>query len=213
MKNRIRELRKANGLTMKELGEIIGAAESTISQYETGKRQLGNETLLRLGEYFGVSVGYILGAEGLPISTNLKTDASPLPAVRIPVLGSVPAGIPLEAIEDILDWEEIPATLCSGGREYFALQVKGDSMWPDYLPGDVVIVRRSPVCDSGDVCVVYVNGYDATLKQVKLLDNGSLTIIPKNQAYPPRTFTPEEIQSLPVSIAGIVVELRRKVSQ
>ena len=63
MKNRIRELRKAQGLTMKELGTVVGLAESTISQYETGKRQPDNETLLRLGEFFGVSVDFLLGGE------------------------------------------------------------------------------------------------------------------------------------------------------
>ena len=63
MTNRIRELRKAKGLTMKQLGEVVDLAESTISQYETGRRQPDNETLLRLGEYFDVTVGYILGAE------------------------------------------------------------------------------------------------------------------------------------------------------
>ena len=63
MGNRIRELRKMRGITMKQLGEALGVAESTISHYETGRRQLDNETLLRLGEFFGVSVGYILGAE------------------------------------------------------------------------------------------------------------------------------------------------------
>lgn len=133
--------------------------------------------------------------------------------IRIPVLGAVPAGIPLEAIEDIVDWEEIPASMCAGDREYFALEVKGDSMWPDYLPGDIVIVRKTPCCESGDICVVYVNGYDATLKQVKLGEDGSLSIIPKNPSYPPRTFTRDEVQSMPVSIAGVVVELRRKISK
>ena len=134
-----------------------------------------------------------------------------LGAVRIPVLGSVPAGIPLEAVEDILDWEEIPASMCSGDREYFALQVQGDSMWPDYLPGDVVIIRKSPCCESGEDCVVYVNGYNATLKQIKLGKDGSLSIIPRNPNYPPKTYSAEEVQNLPVSIAGVVVELRRKV--
>lgn len=62
MQNRIRELRKQHRITMKQLGEVIGVAESTISQYETGKREPDNETLLRLGEYFGVSVDYLLGA-------------------------------------------------------------------------------------------------------------------------------------------------------
>lgn len=64
MTNRIRELRKQKGLTMKQLGEVVDLAESTISQYETGKRQPDNETLFRLGEFFGVTVGYLLGVEG-----------------------------------------------------------------------------------------------------------------------------------------------------
>lgn len=64
MGNRIRELRKQCGITMKQLGNVIDLAESTISQYENGKRQPDNETLLRLSEYFNVTVGYLLGVEG-----------------------------------------------------------------------------------------------------------------------------------------------------
>lgn len=205
MQTRIRELRRAKGMTLKQLGDVLGMAESTISQYETGKRQPDNETIWKLGEFFGVTVGYLLGVE------NDRNESTQPNAVRIPVLGSIPAGIPIEAIEDIIDWEEIPTSMCSGSREYFALLVKGDSMWPDYLPGDVVIVRKTPACESGDVCVVYVNGFEATLKQVKLGEDGSLTTVPRNQNYNPRTYSPEEIQSLPVSIAGVVVELRRKI--
>ena len=63
MNNRIRELRKKRNITMKQLGEVIDLAESTISQYETGKRQPDNETLLKLSEFFDVTVGYLLGAE------------------------------------------------------------------------------------------------------------------------------------------------------
>ena len=175
-----------------------------MSGYETGKFEAELGTYEKIAEYFGVTLDFLLGRD---TTKNPK-------AIRIPVLGSVPAGIPLEAVEDVIDWEELPQSMVTGGREYFALQVKGDSMWPDYLPGDVVIVRRQPTCLSGEDCVVYVNGYDATLKQVRLDEiDHSLTIIPRNQSYPPRTFTQEEIQSLPVSIAGVVVELRRKVGR
>ena len=72
MGNRIRELRKAKGLTMKQLGEELGLAESTISHYETGRRQLDNETLLRLGEFFDVSVGYLLGVENAPAEVGKR---------------------------------------------------------------------------------------------------------------------------------------------
>lgn len=201
--NRIKELRNEQNIKQAELASIVKVSQAALSGYETGKYEADIETYKRIAEYFSVSLDYLLGKETLPSN-----------AIKIPVLGSVPAGIPLEAIEDIIDWEEIPQSLASGGKEYFALQVEGDSMYPDYLPGDIVIVQKTPVCASGDDCVVYVNGYDATLKQVKLDEkHGTLTIVPKNPSYPPRTFSKEEIQSLPVTIAGVVVELRRKVGR
>ena len=103
--------------------------------------------------------------------------------------------------------------MCNGEKEYFGLRVKGDSMYPEYLDGDTVIVRKTPCCDSGDVCVVYVNGYDATLKRIKLNEDGSITLQPRNPEYPPRTYSLAEVESVPVSIAGVVVELRRKVKK
>lgn len=199
--NNLKAARKAKRLTQIEVANIIGLSQSSYSYWENSDVKIEPSALSKLAELFGVTVDYLIGVND-----------NPQASISIPVLGAVPAGIPLEAVEEIVDWEEIPAAMTAGGREYFALQVTGDSMWPDYLEGDVVIVRKSPICESGDVCVVYVNGYDATLKQVKLSEDGSLTIVPKNQSYPPRTFSPQEVRELPVSIAGIVVELRRKIS-
>jgi repressor LexA len=203
--NNLRAARKKKGLTQAEVANFIGIGQSGYSDWERGKTsRIDPNSLAQLSQLLGVTVDYILGDESLPTTPT---------GIRIPVLGSIPAGIPLEAVEDIDDWEEIPQSMCSGGKEYFALKVQGDSMWPDYLPGDVVIIRKDSSCESGDVCVVYVNGYDATLKQVKLGEYGSLSIIPKNQSYAPRTYTKEEVVDLPVSIAGVVVELRRKIKK
>ncbi len=199
---RLKEARKAKGLTQMEVSRIIGISQNGYSDWETGKNRVDTATLNKLAALFNVSVDYLLGND----------DALTQAVLRVPVLGSVPAGVPLEAIEDIIDWEELPQSMAVGGKEYFALQVEGDSMYPDFLPGDIVIVLKTPVCNSGDICVVYVNGFSATLKQVRLNDaDRSLTIVPRNPNYPPRTFSAEEIRSLPVSIAGVVVELRRKV--
>ena len=119
----------------------------------------------------------------------------------------VPAGVPLEAIEDIIDTEEIPAEWTTGGREYFGLRVKGDSMYPKYMDGDIIIVRKQDTCDSGQDCVVYVNGYDATLKQVKLLPDGGVRLQPLNPSYAPKTYYEGDET---ITIAGVVVEIRRK---
>lgn len=202
--NNLKSARKATGLTQAEVAASIGITQNAYSYWENGKVKIDHESLAKLSKLFGVTIDYLMGISEQP-QDNI---------VKIPVLGTIPAGIPLEAIEDIIDYEEIPRSFLSGGKEYFALAVKGDSMWPDYLPGDVVIVRKQPICNSGDDCIVYVNGYDATLKQVKLNDEDhSLTLIPRNQSYPPRTYTQDEIQALPVTIAGVVVELRRKIKK
>lgn len=189
-------------MTQAEVAAIIGVTQNGLSNWETGRNRVDLVTLQRLADLYGVTTDYLLGKDDQPNPVVL----------RVPVFRKVPAGIPLEAIEDVVDWEELPQSMAKGGREYFALQVVGDSMWPDYLERDVVIVRKTEICTSGDVCVVYVNGYDATLKQVKLDEaRGSLTIIPRNPSYPPRTYTRQEIRELPVTIAGVVVELRRKI--
>lgn len=198
--NNLKAARKAKKLTQIEVANAIGLSQSSYSYWENSDVKIEPSALSKLADLFGVTVDYLIGASDTPINS-----------VSVPVLGSVPAGIPLEAVEDVLDWEEIPAAMCAGGKEYFALRVTGDSMWPDYLEGDVVIVHKTPVCESGDVCVAYVNGYDATLKQVKISEDGCVSLIPKNPSYPPRTFSPKEVQELPVSIAGVVVELRRKI--
>lgn len=201
--NRIKELRAKNNIKQAELAAAIKVSQAALSGYETEKYEADLDTYRRIADFFKVSLGYLLG-----------TDDTSAAVLRIPVLGSVPAGIPLEAIEDIIDWEELPQSMAAGGKEYFALQVQGDSMYPDYLPGDVVIVQKTPVCSSGDDCVVYVNGYDATLKQVRLNDaDRSLTLQPRNTSYNPRTYTRQEIEELPVTIAGVVVELRRKLGR
>lgn len=201
--NRIKKARQIRNMKQQDLAQRIGVAQSTLSHWENGIYEPDITAIGKMCAELNVSIDYLLGLADVSQSVS--------EAVTIPVLGSVPAGVPLEAIEDVLDWEEIPASMCTGDREYFALQVRGDSMWPDYLPGDVVILRKSPTCETGDVCVVYVNGDDATLKQVKRHEDGSLSIIPRNQSYPPRTFTPSEVRDLPVAIAGVVVELRRKI--
>jgi repressor LexA len=205
--NNILSLRKAAGVSQAELGKAIGVAQNTVSAWEKGSRQPDNECLRLLAEYFDVSVDEILGYN----KTNIRPANLSNSVVTINVYGQIPAGIPVEAIEDIIGTEQIPAEWGAGGREFFALQVKGDSMYPVYLDGDIVIVRKQNTCLTGDDCVVYVNGYDATLKRVKLHDDGSIEIIPLNVNYPPRTFTREEAENMPITIGGVVVELRRKI--
>ena len=125
------------------------------------------------------------------------------------VYGTIPAGIPMECIEDIIDTEEISADMLKGGKQYFGLKIKGNSMYPDYLNGDTIILEKTDDCESGDECCVMVNGSDGTFKKVIKNENG-IILQPLNSEYQPMFYTNEQIKSLPVRIIGKVVELRRK---
>lgn len=169
-----------------------------MGMWESGKNRPAYETLLKIAETFGVSVDDLTGA-GVP---------GPRKGVKIPVLGCVQAGIPSEAVENILDYEEISPEMASQG-EFFALKVRGNSMEPRFSPGDVVIVRRQPTVESGEIGVVLVNGDCATVKKVVRYPGG-ISLVAFNPTYDPMYFSNEEIESLPVSILGKVVELRAK---
>lgn len=211
--NRFREQRIKHGYkSQKELADVLFVNQTAVSQWERGVTTPSSQLLVKLSELYGVTTDYLLGHVKEDLASS-SLDKHPVSSgvIRIPVLGQIQAGVPMEAIEDVLDWEEIPASWGSGNRQYFGLRVKGDSMYPKYLEGDTVILQKEKTCDNGDDCAVLVNGDAATLKQVFFRDGGAIELRPINPAYPPRTYTPAEIESLPVQVLGIVVELRRKI--
>ncbi len=128
---------------------------------------------------------------------------------QIPVLGRVPAGVPVEAVEDVIETLELDAPMANDGNAYFALLVTGDSMVPEYRDGDIVIVRVQSTAETGDDVVAYVDGSDATLKRFTRTVNG-IQLRPLNPAYPVRSFTSDEVTAQKVALAGVVVEQRRR---
>ena len=197
----LKGLRKSNGLTQTEFAKKFHIATGTIAMWETGKRQPDTETVKRIADFFGVSVDFLLGRSNTAMPERN--------AIRIPVLGYVAAGIPIDAIEDVLDYEELDPERFNSDYQYFGLKIKGDSMTPRIHDGDVVIVRRQPDVESGDVAIVCINGSEATCKQVKKHTEG-VTLVSYNASYEPMFFTNHEVNNLPVTVLGKVVELRGK---
>lgn len=193
---RIKELRKGAGLTQAQFAQQFNIATGTIGMWETGMREPDTKTAAKIARFFRVSIGYLVGEE--PRGSG----------VLIPVLGKVQAGLPIEAIEDVLDYEEISPHLAATG-DFFALQVRGNSMEPRMVEGDVVVVRKQSFADSGDTVVALVNGNEATVKRLKIMQEG-IMLIANNSAYEPLFYTNKEIEHLPISILGKVVELRGK---
>lgn len=199
LSEQLKKYRRERGMSQKEVASMIFMSQQAYAKYEVGTSTPNPETLARLAEIFGVSVDDLVG-EG-------KTGGNRR-GLRIPVLGNVAAGIPIEAITDVEDFEEITEEMAANG-EYVALHIHGQSMEPRMTEGDVVIVRLQDDVDSGDTAIVLVNGGDATCKKVKKTADG-IMLLSLNPAYEPMYYSNEEIASLPVRIFGKVVELRAK---
>ena len=186
----------------------IKFSKSHLSQYVNGKSNPDNEKIFLLSKVFGVTEAWLLGYN-VPRYERIENTGPQTPqGLKIPVLGTVAAGIPISAVEEILDYEEVPQSWKSQG-EFFGLRIKGDSMKPDINDGDTVIVRKQSTANNGDVVIALLNGDDTTCKKFEKLDNG-IILISNNSEYSPMYFSNEEVVTKPVVILGRVVELRRK---
>ena len=197
---RLRMLREDLGLKQESLADLLNVNRASISLYESNKRKPSQKILMKYSEIFDVSTDYILGN-----SRDLKKGED---YATINIYGSIPAVIPIEAIEDITDTEDISFKDFDKNKTYIGLKVDGDSMYPKYLDGDTIILELTPDCESYTDAAVYVNGYEATLKTVIKNDNGTITLMPINTSYPPKTYGKDDE---PIKILGIVKEIRRKI--
>lgn len=223
------ELRK---MKQADLVQLTGISKGALSSYLSGRYTPKQDNVFKLAAALNVSEAWLMGADVptersrplmfpdgdlIPRSRIKVADLFPqealkalskTSAVRIPVLGKIPAGVPIEEIEDVIGYEEITNKLAERG-EYFALKVTGDSMEPKIHDEDVVIVRCQPDAETGDVVIATVNGCDGTCKRLKKTDTG-LMLLPFNSSYDPYVFTWKEVEEMPVVIIGKVIEARSK---
>ena len=201
------QTRKAKNYTRADIAKLTGINDKLLFKYE--KDIITNiplENLEKLCTIYGISPSYIVGWEN-PDSLSPSCDNS-TKGVKIPLLGRVVAGVPLEAIENIEGYEEITPALAAKGS-YFALRVTGKSMEPFFLENDIVIVRKTKSIESGAIAIVLVNGNEATVKKVKIQENGVTLIGFNTSVYEPHFYNSEEVKTLPLEIIGQVVESKR----
>lgn len=196
----VRQLRGERSL--RDFAQLCDLSHTALDAIECGvNKRTGKPTQTKM-----VTLQRIADAAGVPIAYITGTEEK---SAKIPVLGYVAAGVPIEAITDILDYEEIDADLLKDGSEYFALKIKGASMEPKMSDGDVVIVRKQPDIDSGQIGIVCVNGDEATCKKI-MKQEGGILLQPLNPTYPTVFYSNEQIEQVPITILGRVIELRAK---
>lgn len=201
---KIKKLRLEKNWTQEYVADKLSISIPALSRYESGTYEPKSLSIISdFARLYGVTSDYLLGLNVDYIENDNSSSAI------VFVYGTIPAGVPMEFIEDILDTEEIPSDMLKGGKQFFGLRVKGDSMFPDYLDGDTLIIEKADDCESGDDAVVMVNGNDGTFKRVFKNENG-IILQPLNPTYAPMVYSNEQILSLPIKVLGVVVELRRK---
>lgn len=223
--NRLKKALDYNNMRPIDLANKTKISKAQICNYLKGTYKAKQDKLYIIAKALDVSEAWLMGydvdmdREWFPDNkedlTNITIDnaryiETTTKTVKIPILGKVPAGVPIEAIEDIIGYEEIPASMLRNGNNYFSLKIDGDSMYPDYKTGDIIIIRQQSDCNSGDDCVVMVNGDDATFKRV-VKQEKSIILKPLNNEYEPYYFDEYEIMTKPVKIIGVAVEVRRKL--
>ncbi len=209
---RIREVRQSKKMSQDELARFCGYnSRSSINKIEAGLNDIPQSKIKAIADALNVSPAWLMGYD-----VDMKPAAfEPLPIphmVKIPILGTVVAGEPLMSEENILGYEEIPEKLARIG-DMFGLYVRGDSMTPTMQDGDVIIVHHQTYANSGDIAVVLVNGDEATVKEIKISDDG-ITLIGHNATvFPPRFYTAKEAEFMPVTICGVVYSVHRNLKK
>lgn len=206
--NNLNFIRKKKNITQQELADKTNIERSTISRIENGEIDTSIDNAIKIANALEIPLEEII-AKDLRFD-NISPVEIDKDVVKIPVLGVIPAGVPIEAIEEVLDYEEIPKDWCKSGKEFFGLKIKGDSMFPKYIDNDVVIFEKTNNFNNGDECAVMVNGDDCTFKKVLKHDQG-LTLQPLNSAYEIKLYSNEDIEKLPIRIIGVAKEMRRKL--
>lgn len=190
-KRLLSEIQKT-GMSYRELSEKTGLPKSAIQRYAVGETdKIPIDRLELIARALGTSAAYLMGWESEPATFSLPSNVTPISEMhmqRVPMLGEIAAGVPIMAEEDYETFVDTPI------RCDFALTVRGDSMEPTYLNGDVVYIRRQDDVDEGQVAAVVVDG-DATLKHVYHIRNG-VQLVSDNPRYSPMIFTLPDCDSI-----------------
>ena len=194
------------GLTLLQIAEATGVKEATVQRWESGNiKSLRHENLEKLAKVLNMTPAALMGWNDESANAAIVDHLEPYKA---PIVGTIPAGYPAVALEDIEGYEPIPY---SNAEDYIFLRVSGDSMInADIRPDDLVLIRRQSTAEPGQIVACIVNGDEATLKRYRPAPDG-VYLMPENSAYAPRRVDYEDFENGYANIIGVAIEVRHKL--
>lgn len=186
---RIQRRRKELGMTLEELGNMVGVNKSTIHRYENGQiRNFSVNSLAPIAKALRCTPAFLMGWED-------ANDLIPIEAQEVPVLGEIACGQPITVNEE----HEQMTILTNGISADYALKCRGDSMINARIhDGDIVFLKQTDAYQNGDIVAVIVDG-ETTLKRIYLDKvNEICTLMPENPLYPAIRLQGEELDHIKV---------------
>lgn len=184
------------GVKPADVANATGISKSSISEYLSGKNVPKQDNVYKIAKYLCVDFAWLIGAN-TDMFGNVNNDSQ---FITLPIYGKIPAGMPIEAVENIIETIKVPLEMLNFKGDVVALRISGDSMEPKFIENDIVLIQITSDCESGQICAVYINGYDVTLKKVIKQDKGIL-LLPSNPKYQPRFYPYDGEES--VTIYGL----------
>lgn len=205
----LKHIREQKGLSQNKLAEKIGVNQTTIARWEDDNRVPTIDNAIDVAEALDVSLPDLLGKDLRFNNAEVALIDSDI--IKIPVFGTIKAGIPIESQNDIIEYVDIPKNWTKGNKKFYGLKISGDSMFPKYNENDIVIFEQSSDIElyNGKDCAIMINGTESTFKKVLINEQG-IVLQPYNTAYDIMMFSKEQVEQLPIKIVGVAKEIRRK---
>ena len=203
---RLKEYRLKNKYTLSDLSMKTGIPAQTLNRYELAQRAPKIDTAVHIADCLGVNPLWLQGYDVSEFESPLPSNAIPFTETHMaPIVGTIPAGFPALAFEDIEGYASIPY---SDTENYFFLRVKGDSMINAGInSGDLVLIRRQACAEDGQIVAARVNGDESTLKRFRQ-QGDTVFLLPENSSYPPTMVNARDFESGEAQIIGIAIEVR-----
>lgn len=189
----IKRLRAMHGLSQKELAQIAGVSDKAVSTWENGTKEPRMGAVQKIADHFGLKKSNLIEDNGLeinitpaPASDDLPANVFPIQTKKVPLLGTIAAGVPIYADENFDGYRECTEDVDAD----FCLKIQGDSMTGARInDGDIVFIKKQPDVDNGEIAAVLIEE-EATLKRV-YKEKDSLILQAENPKYAPIVYTAE----------------------